>query len=1317
MSRAAGSAPDSPSSSIIKKAEWIHCMRLFRDKYKEVTRNRFENDSTHVTQLKVVLLSSAECVLTEVIRKTRSESSQRYSLEELLVLNKHLGKAVEALNAAPKKAKYNSGSLTSRSTSKFHPKSDRSLRSIFTPSSKDYPAPVSSSLASDASSSLSSSITLSLEASSSFLSSSFSSSSSSSSSLLNDDQLSDSSSSSSSKEETRRRNKKYESREEENETTEEESEGGLLTARQVYSSPFALTSAESKLCQAREEMEMYLNLLESRIGLLQRILNSSDSLTVVMTNSQKWYIVGKYLHKIRVSGLLEQAPNTILALENTTELPLPHGISLLQGEKVLCEQPGVRTRTLTPFSMRPILAGCTLFITNWRVIFYFDEPHIEYSYFPVHCIQSMDKHGGRNHGGSGLEDYRIDLYLKDLRIFRLCFDKDTAVYEGGLPPRRMVFTTLLRCLQTPITRFFAFRYRPIHSVELSPRYLSSSSPALSSSRLSSISQLQEDGWNIYNPWAEYRRLGVGVDEEEIGGGSSKWKITAINQDYSLCSSYPAVFVVPDGISHSALFAVAKFRSRGRIPILSWKHPATQASIVRCSQPKTGVSRNSCPEDQNLLQAILKATPNATRLHILDARPKANAMANTAMGAGYELAGDYANCSLSFLGIANIHVMRDSLRRVRDLAETYGGTAAGYDVGLSMMNSRDDLSLLSSDETSSTSSVSTFRTHSSKHQQQDQEDGNMKKNTSSRFLRMVNSSSDGNGNNNKSKRTTKQKNSNKDSTLDSSSFPSSSASSDNNSDNNADKWFSALDATQWLHHVKLLLQSAVRAALLVHRLGEPVVVHCSDGWDRTSQLVSLAQLLLDPYYRTIVGFEVLVEKEWLRAGHQFALRLGHDGHFAHKTSKKKTGGRGKRGEKKQKEQQHNNLAKQRSPIFLQFLDCVWQLMGQFPLAFEFNENFLVELMDGMFGCKYGTFLFNTEQERKEVDLANNTESLWTYLNTHLDSLNLRNYFYEANKNFSPTTCSVDLLLPNCSFRKLRLWQSYYFRGVEGSSLLLNFNFETFAGELLRRKDEEIARLKAALLQQTRGGDKEEEKAEEGGTEGEKEKEKGKEEKKKRESSWLTYKIFMQDRMLEEAKKQERKTEELQNKVEEKKELQMDKKKEAEDKRKERVEDEEQEEDSSSLGETTTDFTTEEQTEESAFSSDSSSSSPEEESDDDKTDESEKEEEEEEEEEQGEVKEILTSSWKSYKVNKQQQPQRPETQRLMSPRGEQQQQQQPKAKEKEKEKPKEKEKGGKKKEPDESEAEEGRKLQREETAATKQPAGAVRKWFFLGKKQQT
>jgi myotubularin-related protein 1/2 len=60
----------------------------------------------------------------------------------------------------------------------------------------------------------------------------------------------------------------------------------------------------------------------------------------------------------------------------------------------------------------------------------------------------------------------------------------------------------------------------------------------------------------------------------------------------------------------------------------------------------------------------------------------------------------------------------------------------------------------------------------------------------------------------------------------------------------------------------------------------VVIHCSDGWDRTAQLSSLSQLLIEPYYRTLIGFIVLIEKDWIQFGHQFHLRFGHfDVNFA------------------------------------------------------------------------------------------------------------------------------------------------------------------------------------------------------------------------------------------------------------------------------------------------------------------------------------------------------------------------------------------------------------------------------------------------------
>uniref|UniRef100_A0A452IYR0 phosphatidylinositol-3,5-bisphosphate 3-phosphatase n=1 Tax=Gopherus agassizii TaxID=38772 RepID=A0A452IYR0_9SAUR len=128
------------------------------------------------------------------------------------------------------------------------------------------------------------------------------------------------------------------------------------------------------------------------------------------------------------------------------------------------------------------------------------------------------------------------------------------------------------------------------------------------------------------------------------------------------------------------------------------------------------------------------------------------------------------------------------------------------------------------------------------------------------------------------------------------------------------WLSALESTKWLQHLSVLLKSALLVVHAVDRDQRPVLVHCSDGWDRTPQIVALSKLLLDPYYRTIEGFQVLVEMEWLDFGHKFADRCGHG--------------------------ENSDDLNERCPVFLQWLDCVHQLQRQFPCSFEFNEAFLV-----------------------------------------------------------------------------------------------------------------------------------------------------------------------------------------------------------------------------------------------------------------------------------------------------------------------------------------------------------------------------------------
>lgn len=248
----------------------------------------------------------------------------------------------------------------------------------------------------------------------------------------------------------------------------------------------------------------------------------------------------------------------------------------------------------------------------------------------------------------------------------------------------------------------------------------------------------------------------------------------------------------------------------RFPVLVWTKVGRSVAMLRSSQPMTGIIRSQNAADQQLLQEIINSS-NPRGMHVYDARPVANAVGNVAMGGGFEKVSASDRCELEFLGIENIHVMRDSLVKLRGRITSDLGDTRSH-VGIVKENADDETDA---------------------------------------------------------------------------------------------------DRPPWLRHVSIVIRGALEIANKIHS-GTSVLVHCSDGWDRTAQLTCISQLLLDPYYRTVEGFLILIEKEWLSFGHKFGQRCGHSS------------------------ERSNFMDKQRSPIFIQFLECVWQIMKQFPPLFEFNE---------------------------------------------------------------------------------------------------------------------------------------------------------------------------------------------------------------------------------------------------------------------------------------------------------------------------------------------------------------------------------------------
>uniref|UniRef100_A0A8C9F6H4 Myotubularin phosphatase domain-containing protein n=1 Tax=Pavo cristatus TaxID=9049 RepID=A0A8C9F6H4_PAVCR len=216
----------------------------------------------------------------------------------------------------------------------------------------------------------------------------------------------------------------------------------------------------------------------------------------------------------------------------------------------------------------------------------------------------------------------------------------------------------------------------------------------------------------------------------------------------------------------------------------------------------------------------------------------------------------------------------------------------------------------------------------------------------------------------------------------------------------DRWLGRLESCRWLSHVKAALSTACLAAQCLDREESSVLVHGAEGTDTTLLVTALAQVILEPGCRTLKGFQGLLEREWIQAGHPFHLRCARSAYS------------------------HARL-KQEAPLFLLFLDCVWQLSRQFPFSLEFSEELLLTLFDNAYASDYGTFLCNNEKERCLCKVKENTHSLWAWLDQPEERKKYLNPLYSPNPL---------VIWPSVEPQSIQLWQGLFFRWVRSSQYL-------------------------------------------------------------------------------------------------------------------------------------------------------------------------------------------------------------------------------------------------------------------------------------------